>query len=109
MEMFDRWDIVNLGDVLPDECIEELLTEIIATSVPSLRMNFTDSMELLRLSLFFGLGLLELGVTLGIIFYTKVDPHESGDTNDKRDSLSETYDLIAGKSLTGGVPDKTHL
>ena len=36
MKMFHGWDIINLGDILPDKRVQELLSEIISSSLPSL-------------------------------------------------------------------------
>jgi hypothetical protein len=53
---------------------------------------------------------LELCVALHIVIDAEVDTHESSDTARKHTfDLIATYLRIAGKSLTGGVPERTHL
>lgn len=51
VKMLDSRDIVNFGDVLPDKDIEEILSEVVSASVPCLRVDFTESVELFRLGL----------------------------------------------------------
>lgn len=73
-------DIIDLGDVLPDEGIEELLSQVVSSSMPSLGMNFTERMELLCLRLLFCSALLQSRIPLGIVLDTQMDTHERSNT-----------------------------
>lgn len=69
-------NVVNLGNVLPDKDVEELLGEVVSSIVPGGRVDLSERMEFLGRSLLFGTSFLSLSRPLRIVLDTKVDTQE---------------------------------
>lgn len=80
MNVFHRWNIVNLGNVLANKHVEEFLREIVSPLVPRLRVDLSECVELFCLRLLFCPRLLRGDAALCIVLDTEVNAHEGRDT-----------------------------
>ena len=78
VDMFDGRDIINLGNVLPHKDVQEFLGEIISSSMPCRRVDFSKRVESFRRGLFLCSGFLVLRGSLPVVFDPKMDAHERG-------------------------------
>jgi hypothetical protein len=83
VHMFNRRDIVDLCDILPDKYIQEALCEVVSAMVPCRRVHLPERVESFRRRLLLRSSFLGLRRPLPVVFDTEVDTHECSDGSDR--------------------------